>query len=262
MVTIVEGKQVGTLYHLTTELSNLCSILQYEELWSSKAPEKNIQRKQDMYYVSFGRDLSAASRCESRWNCGVVIDGTKLSDRYSITPYSWAGNMLTHASRLRVKYIMQYDDGQCLVHCIKWGSFPVSKQLYDEIKAEMFKQADKLNDEYGFYEMGPSTRPYGGHRREEGYGYKSKYGGLVISSKWLSDISLVSKNDRFNEKEERIWLPSRDNTVNISGCIQGVVIKKSVWDSLDWESPLYEWLDDQASSVLGENWQQTALKLI
>lgn len=80
---LIEGKQVGILYHYTS-IPRLLSILKDNKLkiTSSGRP-----------YVSFTRDKNFHK--SSRFGLGgnmdvrLVVDGNKLSQKYKITPYQY-----------------------------------------------------------------------------------------------------------------------------------------------------------------------------
>lgn len=103
---IIENKQVGPVSYMCETGQILNAILTDMEILRSRKPEKNPATKKPQYYVSLSRDLtSAARRNNERWRFGVVLDGDKLSDRYHISPVSYAGMQTTY-SDLRVKAMM------------------------------------------------------------------------------------------------------------------------------------------------------------
>ena len=95
-----EEKQVGTLYH-HTRYFNAANILKTNELCSSREAYDD-----GMYAISFSRDsrlhgnfLSHEGGDELRF----VIDGSKLSERYKIRPFSDTGYRGSEAEEQIVK---------------------------------------------------------------------------------------------------------------------------------------------------------------
>ena len=108
---LVEGKQVGEVSYMVADLDVLLYILDDEMLLRSRLQELNPKTQKKEYYLSLSRNLTAAAkRNGKRWRWGVILNGDKLSDRYSITPVSYSGIQMSY-SDLRVKYITAYDNG-------------------------------------------------------------------------------------------------------------------------------------------------------
>ena len=82
---LVEGKQVGEVSYMVADLDVLLYILDDEMLLRSRLQELNPKTRKKEYYLSLSRNLTAAAkRNGKRWRWGVILNGDKLSDRYSI----------------------------------------------------------------------------------------------------------------------------------------------------------------------------------
>jgi len=84
---INEGKQVGLLYHYTSE-KGLESILQSNKLNAST----ELYQGHELYYVSFTRNKNFHKK-GANWNVKtdyrITIDGDKLSNKYKIQPFAY-----------------------------------------------------------------------------------------------------------------------------------------------------------------------------
>jgi hypothetical protein len=82
-----EGKQVGLLYHYTSE-KGLKSILQSNKLNAST----ELYQGHELYYVSFTRNKNFHKK-GANWNVKtdyrITIDGDKLSNKYKIQPFAY-----------------------------------------------------------------------------------------------------------------------------------------------------------------------------
>ena len=83
---LVEGKQVGTLYHFTL-LKNLFNIIKDNTLKASTTTDF-IDKKLKLTCVSLTRTLNKTQFAISQDSEALIIlDGDKLSNNYKITPY-------------------------------------------------------------------------------------------------------------------------------------------------------------------------------
>lgn len=89
---IIEGKQVGPLYHYT-RTESLINILKRDTLNSSKRGSRHKDRQNEPNYISFSRTSNKSQfDIADSADCVIIIDGNKLSNRYKIEPYhdsSW-----------------------------------------------------------------------------------------------------------------------------------------------------------------------------
>ena len=112
MQNITAAKQVGSLSYMVESQTILDLILRTGRIKSSQKPERNPNTGEESKFVSFSRNMtSAAIRNSKRWRWGVIIDGDRLSDRYSIVPISFVGVLTNkNSANFKVKCITKYDE--------------------------------------------------------------------------------------------------------------------------------------------------------
>lgn len=67
MIRLIEEKQVGPVSYMVKEPAVLYTILETNRILRSRKQEYNPDTKEDQYYVSLSRDMTAAAiRNESR----------------------------------------------------------------------------------------------------------------------------------------------------------------------------------------------------
>ena len=226
---LVEGKQVGEVSYMVADLDVLLYILDEEMLLRSRLQELNPKTRKKEYYLSLSRNLtSAAKRNSKRWRWGVILNGDKLSDRYSITPVSYSGIQMSY-SDLRVTYITAYDNGTYALNLVNWPTIEVNEFIWDKITKEInnlpeeFKEKKKLQHTY----EGRNT--INGRKVKEKYLFNVKTGGLKLNYKDFPEIcSALDKNPNIDETEERIWIPSGAYYIDIHNCIEGVIAPKNL----------------------------------
>ncbi len=84
---IAEAKQVGTLYHYTSE-PGAAAILKSNRINASVEE----YRGNELYYVSFTRNKDFHKRSERfgvKTAVRIAIDGDRLSDRYKVKPFAY-----------------------------------------------------------------------------------------------------------------------------------------------------------------------------
>ena len=131
---ILEEKQVGPVSYMVRTPDVLFNIVSGNKILRSKKPEYNPKTKKNQYYVSLSRNLTAAAeRNSERWSYGVVLDGTKLSNRYNIEPVSYVGQT-TIRSAVSVKTLTAYDNDTYYVTFVRFPSIKISRTTYDKLK--------------------------------------------------------------------------------------------------------------------------------
>jgi hypothetical protein len=87
MGVINEGKQVGMLYHYTSE-DGLKSILETNRINVSE----EYYLGKELYFISFTRNKNFHKK-EMKWQVKtdyrITLDGDKLSDKYKIKPFAY-----------------------------------------------------------------------------------------------------------------------------------------------------------------------------
>lgn len=233
---IFSAKQVGPISYLTSTRERLTRNIELQRIRTSRNTEYNNTRQQKMYYVSFSRDLTAAAkRNPDRWAYGLVVDGDKLSNRYHIEPYSFAGANVNRGSTLRIKGIRSYTDGTCQLMLVNWPAIEIPRTTYTTIKQKMLSAPDEYNEVKRLTTQGPGKFARNGKLRHEWIYYDVPGGGLAIKQDLLPPEALNTLLDHtaLNESEERIWFPT-PTAVDLHNCIVGIVIPKSEVDELQY----------------------------
>ena len=255
---IYAAKQVGDVSYLCQDIPTLIQIIDSKEIWSSKAPEFNPKTHKKQYYVSLSRDLtSATDRNINRWCCGVVLDGNKLLDKYSIEPYSYAGVQLSRPQGYRVKTLTAYENGTYKLTCVNWSTISISKSMYDEIASIIEDMPEDIKQLKKYVHTGRGKRKVNGTYIKEKHHFVGKNGGPVINNKNLSAKSTLEflKNSKINETEERIWLNS-GRSININRCIKGIVISEADASKLEKNlNGIYKMLYDSIVDAAGDNFE-------
>ncbi len=86
-MVIQEGKQVGILYHFT-DTDSLVDIIKSDTIEAHEINEYGLEDHGK--YVSFSRNKNFANETTFfKFQCCIVIDGDRLSNRYHIEPHYW-----------------------------------------------------------------------------------------------------------------------------------------------------------------------------
>ena len=229
MIKLFESKQVGTVSYMVSSIETLISIIQDHKILRSREAELNPNTGKKQFYLSLSRNLTAAvKRNPKRWKFGVALDGDKLSNKYSITPVSFAGISMTY-SDLRVKYITAYDDGTYALNLVNWPTISISKNLWNSITAEIDNMPEDIKTKKKLVHTLEGSRVVNGRKIKEKYLFNVKTGGLKLNFRKYPEIcTTLAKNDSINEMEERIWIPSNKLFIDISGCLQAVILPKDM----------------------------------
>lgn len=220
---ILASKNYPELSYMVDSEIILYNIICDEVIYTSE--EKGYNGR----FVSMSRDLTApAHRNIKRWKYGVILDGSKLTDRYHIEPYSYAEHEYQSSRKsLVVKTITKYDNGECTLSLVNHPTKLIPKDLYDELKDLI------LSDSQGINELKHLQKHVGTRRRQgrmivEQYTYNVPTGGLRLNKGVLSSkgASLLIHHTNLNETEERLSA-SQQPIINIHNCIVGVLIPKS-----------------------------------
>lgn len=165
--------------------------------------------------------IKTPRRDNGRWRYGLVIDGNKLSNRYSINPYAFTGT----SRNIRIKSITEYDSGKHLLEIVNWGNRPnISKALYDEIKEAILNLPDSYKEKkrFEYKGVGKIKTPNGKIVEQYKFNVPSRDSGDIFKQNKFNNMSSLTKSDRFNEKEERIW--TDQEMIDIQGCILGIIL--------------------------------------
>lgn len=218
---LIEGKQVGNLIYMVKDLNTLNAIITEQELIGSILPEMNPYTKtKQNNYVCFSRSKNPAARNINRWKYGIILDGDKLSDRYSFKPIDYLN---ASKSNLRVKTLKAYDNDTYTVEIANRGTISITKDIFKIIEQEILNAADDFNKEHKL-EIRTGARKFKGRMALRVYDYRVPHGGIHLET--IDNSSLQNFiRDFYDETEERVWLkPPTD----ISACVSRMNIKGSI----------------------------------
>lgn len=226
-MVIQGGKQVGPVYYMVKDVAVLAAIVQQGVIRTSLKAEPQSNGGKKFHYVSFMRDLTKADRNPNRWVYGVQLDGDKLSDRYKINPYSYAGNAIK-GTQYKLKTLVRYTDDTCTMSLVNWPTIEIPLEVFEQLEKIIAEDRQGIN-ELKKLEVTSGKRPYKGKLIKVRYNYNVPSGGITLSSSTLPAdvVSYLLKHTNLNETEERIWILD-DNVkyINISGCITGYIAPK------------------------------------
>ena len=218
---IFAAKQYPELAYMVSSVEVLLNIIEEGKILSSEASEGGNRKGYN--FVSLSRSMTAAAmRNNKRWKYGVILDGTQLTEHYSITPHSYSGNNL---NRLIVKILSRYDNGDCTITLVNWPAFKISRRCFDAIEKMILEDAQGLNEKKHLVHK-TGKRPFKGRTIVDQYIYDVPSGGLNLSKGVdKSIISELLNHTVANEQEERLWVKSR--YVDITGAIRGIIVPKN-----------------------------------
>ena len=226
-MNIQASKQVGPLYYMVKDIEVLKVIVLQEAIRTSIKAEPTGQGNGSKHYISFLRDLTKANRNPNRWVYGIQIDGDKLSDKYKISPYSFAGNTIK-GSYFRVKTLTKYDNGSCTLSLVNWPTLDIPEYIFKEIEDLILSDVQGVNEKKNL-QVTTGSRRVKGKLIVTKYNYNTKNGGIRINSSNISDKSLsyLLKHTSFNESEERIWvIDDSIQFIRLPGLITGYIEPK------------------------------------
>lgn len=213
-----EGKQVGRLMYMVESPTILYRIIDEGRIVSGQHNEKNPYTGTTTNdYVCFSRTNLPADRNPKRWAYGIVLDGDKLSNKYSIKPYSYKGNK--PEEWLPIKVLTAYDDGTYTMYIVNFGTLAITKDIFDYVEQVILNMPDELKATKKLTVTDSGKRAINGHRIAKKYEFHVKSGGPKIKPSSQPTLNAMW-NSRMDETEERVWKPE----VDISDCITGVIM--------------------------------------
>lgn len=246
---ILASKQVGDISYFVESPAVLALILRDEVIRGSNSLEYNPKTGHRQRYISFSRNIfSAANRNNKRWRYGIILDGTKLSDKYSFEPYSYFGHELSRG-KIRIKSLAEYDNDTFELEMVNIGPVAVNRQAYGEIRRRILDIPDDVLRRKNFTII-HGKRPYKGRTVVERLKFNTPVG-YAISDDWLPDsaFNAIAKSDRLNEYEERIWLDNQSQ-ISIKGCVKFVLVpRKESFDIIDGTEPQFELLSEVVDNM-------------
>lgn len=219
-MNILAGKQVGPIYYMVKDTEILQLIVEQGVIRTSVKAEPTGKGNGSKHYISFMRDLTKADRNPNRWIYGIQLDGDKLSNKYKIEPYSFAGSAMKK-NYYKVKTLISYDDNTYALSLVNWPTIKIPQSVFEDIKELITSDSQNLN-KVKKLEVTTGKRPYLGRTIKEKYNYDVKTGGISLNEKNLSleTLNYLLKHTNLNETEERIWIiDEKVKFINIGDCI-------------------------------------------
>lgn len=278
-IRLNSAKNIGTVYHFTSTLERLNSILQSGRIYAGRTTL-------DKPFVCFGRSAPELylKRHIYGWNYGILLDGNILSESYSFRSYE----SHSHGFQDILITLRKYSDGENTWYTVKCGDeapYPVGVQTAKAI----FRWAEHLDESpEDFYKEDNPDREEAevwvfDAEDEDDYptlnvGKKDVplTRGLEITGMFTFDElpaniqSIVIKSGY--EAEERVWLMTRHKRspyageadikvadrpfVDISRAIRGLALPKSEKDSEEIQELLARYADDIESGKFKILWYQ------
>lgn len=223
---IIEAKQVGNISYFVTNYQDILTILEDQSIRMSKVPEHNPNTDKRQYFVSFARDLFRLTS-RPKYNYGIILDGDKLSNKYSFSPYSYVNHAAVgiNPRKLRILYILKYSNRTYAANFKGWGTIGISEEVYNKLENILLNMTDEKKRKSSLTELEPATRSTHGRRRIGGYKLNALGSDPIDYNALGEDIFKISTKDEYNETKERIWSNSREY-VDIKGCIKAIAIPK------------------------------------
>ena len=248
------AKQTGDISYCVESIFTLTKIVESEEIWMSAGVEYNPQIGKKSHYISFSRDITRQlTRNIKRWNCGIILDGDKLSNIYHIEPYSYDQISFQYQNGFAVKTLRAYDNNTYNVSLVDHPTHEISKETFELLKSKIESMPKEQKIACKLEHSGEGKVYRGGRKLKETYNFNRKQGGLRINKhNFTSDeVQHLLHHSALNETEERIWT---ENPINIKGCIKGLVLSQKDLNLLKQsENDLYQDLDFATIKATGRN---------
>lgn len=218
---IFNAKQVADLTYWVSNITILVNIITKGQIVTSQKPEFNPEdQTTSINHVSFSRGMRPHLRDPRRWNVGIQLDGSKLSARYSVRPYSYLGSHSKFdKSHLIIEIIASYSDSSFTCKFKDWPEIPIERSLYKKLKSLVCNDVN-YNHKYG-------NDPAADSMLIESYQVNSHVTGVLITYQSHPAImNQIAQQSLMNEEEERIWAGTY--IINIRGCIKSIIVPRDV----------------------------------
>lgn len=255
-VTLNSAKNIGTVYHFTSTLDRLSSILDSKKIIAGRITS-------DKPFICIGRSAPELylKRHIYNWNYGVMLDGSVLSESYSFRPYENYSHGLQDILIVLRKYSDDIGNTFFTIQCGDEQPYSVGTNTAKEIVA--FARALEANPRKFYKKSLPDrdkseTWVFDGEDEDEYLSLEVDNArlplsmGIVITGEFTFDelpktVQRILIKSGY-EAEERIWLTTRhkkspyarkddsdvtadDPFVDIRRAILGVVLPMSERDS-------------------------------
>ena len=268
---IVGGKQVGQVYYMCESLFAVRNILRSGEIKMSSKKEKSINTNKLEYFTSLTRNFkSLVAQKPNKWRDGIILDGDKLSDSYSIDPINFVGtsaeNQRGPQGKLKISQITRWPS-RCMIRFVGWSKeLQIALSTYLQIKAACLDGISDAERKKCKLEISQGKRNRGGEKFIERLKFNTPGGSPPNIFTYLPESALSELASVANQYEERIHGPNKlaETTpkrfksqvadkldlpvVHITDCVKGVVINS---EDLDEYPELVEEITNLLESSYG-----------
>lgn len=158
MIRLNAGSYKGKLFTFCSSMTKIRNMVTEGVMMSLQEPTMYGRKKYDRTgygeteYVSFTHSPSTITQAgEPRWKYGLVVDGDKLNDTWSLRPYFYNGNRGEKSV-----YFYQDDNGDCWVRSVIGTYKKISENdFYELLELYLDKSRIKSKEIECFYEHDP-----------------------------------------------------------------------------------------------------------
>lgn len=244
---IVARKQIGQVYYMCESLFALRNILRSGEIKMSSKKEKPINTNKPEYFTSLTRNFkSLVAQKPNKWRDGIILDGDKLSDNYSVDPINFVGtsaeNQQGPQGKLKISQITHWPS-RCMIRFVGWTKeLKISLSAYSQIKEACLNDLSDTERQKCRLKISQGKRNRGGEKFIERLKFDTPGGSPPSIFTYLSDAVISELSTVANQYEERIHGPqnlagptpqrfrSRNvdtlnlPVVHIGKCVKGIVV--------------------------------------
>ena len=278
-IRLNSAKNIGTVYHFTSTIERLESILQSGRIYAGRTTL-------DKPFVCFGRSAPEIylKRHAFDWNYGILLDGNVLSESYSFRSYE----SYSHGFQDILITLRKYSDGENTWYTVQGGDeapYPVGIQTakainswakhLDESPEDFYKEDDENREEPEVWVFDAEDEDDFPTLNVQGIEVPMVKGLEITGMFTLEELpkniqSILIKSGY--EAEERVWLLNRHKKslyaqkddiqvadvpfVDISRAIQGLCLPKSEQYSDDIQALLDKYADKIESGKFKIIWYQ------
>ena len=251
---VVASKQVGDVYYMCESLVALKLILQSGEIKMSSKKEKSIKINKPEYFTSLTRNFKPlVAQKPARWRDGIILDGNKLSENYSIDAYSFSGwnmeNQTKASGKFKISQITRWPS-RCMVKFIGWSKeIQISFDAYEDIRRVCLTEIPESYQKKCRLEVSHGKRKRNGEIFIERLKFNTPGGSPSNIFQYMKDSTRSELAQVTNQYEERIHGPQSTSeggkrfrstqadslelpVVHIANCVKGVILNSD--DAADY----------------------------
>lgn len=279
-IRLNSAKNIGTVYHFTSTLDRLKSILDSGRIYAGRSTL-------DKPFVCFGRSAPEIylKRHIYDWNYGILLDGSVLSESYSFRSYE----SYAHGFQDILIILRKYSDGRRTIYTVQGGDespYPVGMQTVkainswakrlDDSPEQFYKETIENREEPEVWLFDSEDEDDYPTITDNGQEIPLVKGieitGMFTLEELPANIQSILVKSGY-EAEERVWLMNRHRKspyaqkdsdiqvadvpfVDVSRAIQGLCLPKSERDSAEIKELLDRYADQIQSGKFKVLWYQ------